>query len=150
MHHNQCNLIFDKKDLVFEKLREFEGIKEAIIQIGQYKLRVAVVQQMENLEKLLKNDRYKQYHFIEVMNCKGGCVGGGGQPLGAIPKMDEIKQKRSEGLFNIDKQRVVRCAHDNPELKQLYKEFLKSPQSDISERLLHTSFSDKSNLLSNK
>ena len=140
----------EEKDLVFEKLREFEGIKEATIQIGAYKLRVAVVQQMENLEKLLKDNKYKNYHFIEVMNCKGGCVGGGGQPLVAIPKMEEIKQKRSEGLFNIDKQRVVRCAHDNEELKQLYKEYLKKPQSEIGERLLHTSFSDKSNLLNDK
>ena len=144
------NKNLDKDALVFNELRDYNGIKEATVQVGEYKLRVAVVHQMENLEILLENDRYKKYHFIEVMNCKGGCVGGGGQPLGMIPKMDEIKKKRSEGLFAIDKQRVERCAHDNKELKELYKEYLKNPLSDVCERILHTSFSDKSNLLNNK
>ena len=84
------------------------------------------------------------------MNCKGGCVGGGGQPLCAIPKMDEVKQKRSGGLYNIDKNRVVRGAHDNNELKVLYKEFLQRPLSEKSIELLHTSYSDKSHLLNDK
>ena len=150
LHRIMLNKNLDENDLVFENLRDYEGIKEATIQIGRYKLRVAVVQQMSNLEKLLENNQYKNYHFIEVMNCKGGCVGGGGQPLSQIPKMDEIKRKRSEGLFDIDKKRTVRCAHDNEELKELYKEYLKSPLGEISERILHTSFSDKSNLLNNK
>ena len=60
-----------KDELVFDELRGFEGIKEATVMIDKYKLRVAVVQQMENLEKLLENDYYKKFHFIEVMNCKG-------------------------------------------------------------------------------
>ena len=137
-------------ELSFVNLRGFDGIKEAKIKRGQYELRVAVVQQMENLEKLLEKDRYKKYHFIEVMNCKGGCVGGGGQPLSAIPKLDQIKEKRSLGLYDIDKKRVTRSAHDNNELKQLYKEFLKQPLSETSLKLLHTTYSDKSNLLSDK
>ena len=137
-------------ELSFKNLRGFDGIKEAKIKIGDYELRVAVVQQMENLEKLLEKNRYKKYHFIEVMNCKGGCVGGGGQPLGAIPKLDEIKNKRAEGLYNIDKSRAVRSAHDNKELKQLYKEYLKQPLSEVSLKLLHTSYSDNSNLLNDK
>ena len=150
LYRIMMNKNLEEDKLVFENLRGYDGIKEATIQIGEYKLRVAVVQQMENLEKLLENDKYKQFHFIEVMNCKGGCVGGGGQPLGQIPKMDEIKQRRTEGLCNIDKQRVKRCAHDNPELKELYREYLKNPLSETSMRLLHTSFSDKSNLLGDK
>ena len=137
-------------ELSFVDLRGYDGIKEAKIKIGQYELRVAVVQQMENLEKLLEKDRYKKYHFIEVMNCKGGCVGGGGQPLTAIPKLDEVKKLRASGLYDIYKKRATRSAHDNKELKQLYKEFLKQPLSEISFNLLHTSYSDKSNLLSDK
>lgn len=144
----KTNLSLD--GLPFKSLRGFEGIKEAKIKIGEYQLRVAVVQQMENLEKLLENNRYKNYHFIEVMNCKGGCVGGGGQPLNSIPKMDEFKMKRAEGLYNIDNNKVIRTAHDNEELKVLYKEFLKHPLSEKSIELLHTSYSDKSNLLSDK
>ena len=140
----------DTNELVFNELRGYDGIKEATIQIDKYKLRVAVVQQMENLEKLLEGDKYKNYHFIEVMNCKGGCVGGGGQPLCAIPKSDEVKEKRSKGLQEIDQKRVIRCSHDNKELKELYKEYLKQPLSKESLNLLHTSYSDKSNLLNNK
>ena len=58
--------------------------------MNKYVIKVAVVQQMENLEAILKDDYYKKFHFIEVMNCKGGCIGGGGQPLCAIPKLEEV------------------------------------------------------------
>ena len=139
-----------KDELVFDELRGFEGIKEATVMIDKYKLRVAVVQQMENLEKLLENDYYKKFHFIEVMNCKGGCIGGGGQPLCAIPKLDKIREERTKGIQSIDGNRAVRFAHDNKELKELYKEFLKKPLSEKSFKLLHTSYSDKSNLLHDK
>ena len=137
-----------KKDqLVFNDLRGFDGIKEATIEIHNYKLKVAVVQQLENLEELLKDDRYKKYHFIEVMNCKGGCIGGGGQPLCQITQLDKIREQRSKGLYNIDSKRAVRFAHDNKELKLLYKNDLKKPLSEESFKLLHTSYSDKSYLL---
>lgn len=137
-----------KKDqLVFNDLRGFDGIKEATIEIHNYKLKVAVVQQLENLEELLKDDRYKKYHFIEVMNCKGGCIGGGGQPLCQITQLDKIREQRSKGLYNIDSKRAVRFAHDNKELKLLYKNYLKKPLSEESFKLLHTSYSDKSYLL---
>lgn len=146
------NRIMTKKnlksdELIFHEIRGSEGIKEATITIDKYKLRVAVVQQLENLEELLKDNKWKKYHFIEVMNCKGGCVGGGGQPLCAITQLETIKNKRAEGLYNSDANKAVRCAHDNKELKQLYKEFLKKPLSENSFKLLHTSYSDKSSLL---
>ena len=137
-------------NIKFENLRGFNGIKACTIEINNIRLKVAVVQQMENLEKLLENDLYKKFHFIEVMNCKGGCIGGGGQPLCPIPKMDTFRQKRNEGLYNIDQKRVIRAAHDNAEIKKLYKDYLGSPLSERSERLLHTSYSDKSGLLTNK
>ncbi len=137
-----------KKDqLVFSDLRGFNGIKEATIEIHNYKLKVAVVQQLENLEELLKDDRYKKYHFIEVMNCKGGCIGGGGQPLCQITQLDKIREQRAKGLYNIDSKRAVRFAHDNKELKILYKNYLRKPLSEESFKLLHTSYSDKSYLL---
>lgn len=139
-----------KEDLIFEELRGYDGIKTATININNYNLRVAVVHQMENLEKLLENDYYKKFHFIEVMNCKGGCVGGGGQPLCPIKDLDKYRENRSKGLFDIDKKRAVRCSHDNKELKLLYKNFLKQPLSEESFKLLHTSYTDKSNLLNNK
>ena len=138
-----------KEDLVFSNLREYKGIKTATIKIGEYNLRVAVVYQMANLEELLKNNEYKKYHFIEVMNCEGGCVGGGGQPLCPIKDLDKFREDRSKGLFEIDKARAKRCAHDNQELKKLYKNYLHQPLSEESYKLLHTSYSDKSGLLGN-
>ena len=134
----------------YEGLRGFDGVKTFEIEIKNAKFRFAVVQQMENLEKLLEKGEYKRYHFIEVMNCKGGCIGGGGQPLCPIPKMDAYRQKRNEGLYNIDENRAVRTAYDNVELKKLYKEYLTRPMSELCEKLLHTSYSDKSNLLTDK
>lgn len=147
LHRIMTKSNLKKEELVFSDLRGYDGIKDATITIDKYKLRVAVVQQMSNLEELLKDDKYKKYHFIEVMNCKGGCVGGGGQPLCPIKDLDQFREERSKGLFDIDLQRNVRCSHDNKELKILYKNYLKKPLSEESFRLLHTSYSDKSNLL---
>lgn len=139
-----------KEDLVFNDLRGFKGIKEATIKINNYVIKVAVVQQMENLESILIDDYYKKFHFIEVMNCKGGCIGGGGQPLCAIPKLEEVRQKRAEGLYKIDQKRANKFAHNNKELKLLYKNYLKNPLGEKSMTLLHTTFCDKSNLLNEK
>lgn len=136
-----------KESLTFTELRGFKGIKEATVKINKYVIKVAVVQQMENLEELLKNNYYKKFHFIEVMNCKGGCIGGGGQVLCAIPKLDEIKEQRAEGLYKVDQKRSNKFAHNNKELKLLYKKYLKNPLGEKSMTLLHTTYSDKSSLL---
>lgn len=139
-----------KEELKFSDLRSFKGIKEATIKIQKYVIKVAVIQQMENLEAILKDNYYKKFHFIEVMNCKGGCIGGGGQPLCAIPKIEEIREQRSEGLYKIDQKRTNKFAHNNKELKLLYKKYLKNPLGEKSMALLHTSYSDKSGLLNEK
>lgn len=139
-----------ESEINFNSIRGFEGIKETSININGKIIKIAIVQQMENVEKILENNAYKKYHFIEVMNCKGGCIGGGGQPLCAIPKLEEIKKKRSEGLYKIEKNRTSRCAYDNPEIKMLYRNYLKRPCSELNKQQLHTSYSDKSNLLNNK
>lgn len=139
-----------KEDLNFEELRGYKGIKEATVKINKYTIKVAVVQQMENLETILKDNYYKKFHFIEVMNCKGGCIGGGGQPLCAIPKLDEVRAQRAEGLYKIDKKRPNKFAYNNKELKQLYKNYLKNPLGEKSMKLLHTTYTDKSNLLNEK
>ncbi len=144
------NTNLKKEDLNFTDLRGFKGIKEATVKINKYVIKVAVVQQMENLESILINDYYKKFHFIEVMNCKGGCIGGGGQPLCAIPKLDEIKKQRAEGLYKIDQKRTNKFAHNNKELKNLYKNYLKNPMGEKSMKLLHTTFNDKSSLLNEK
>ena len=77
------------------------------------------------------------YHFIEVMACPGGCLGGGGQP---IPTNPEVRQKRCEAIYAEDCALPVRKSHDNPEVQLLYAEYLKEPLGHKSHELLHTHY----------
>ena len=133
--------------LTLSEVRGLNGIKDAQININGLIINVAVVNGLKNLDLLLKNDRYKKYHFIEVMSCPGGCIAGGGQPLTPISKLDEVRSKRIEGLYKIDKKCKKRCAHNNTDVKITYKEYLGKPLSEKSKKILHTSYCDKSNLL---
>jgi iron-only hydrogenase group A len=128
----------------FTETRGLAGVKEATIDIDGTKVRIAVAHWMANIQYVL--DKVKQakaegkeppYHFIEVMACRGGCVGGGGQPYGAN---DEIRKKRAAGLYKDDVEKKIRCSHDNPFIAQVYKEFLGKPLGEKSRKLLHTEY----------
>ena len=118
--------------LEFKEVRGLEGIKEAQIELGGKKFKLAVVNGLGNFSKLLPN--FSKYHYIEVMACPGGCIGGGGQP---IPTTKAIKEKRMAGLYNLDKKRTIRRAHENKEMIAFYN-FAK--ENNLSKQLLHTSF----------
>ena len=77
------------------------------------------------------------YHFIEIMACPGGCLGGGGQP---IPTSPLIRRQRSEAIYAEDAGKAIRKSHENPEVKFLYDDFLKVPLGHLSHKLLHTSY----------
>ena len=77
------------------------------------------------------------YDFIEVMACPGGCIGGGGQPIGTT---NAIKKKRMQALYEIDKNLPVRKSHENPVLQALYKDFLGTPGEGKAHELLHTHY----------
>jgi len=146
--------IITGKDVPFEKLnitpvRGFEGIKEATIKIEHTlpewnflngaELKVAVAHGLSNARKLInliKNGE-KEYHFIEIMACPGGCLGGGGQP---IPTSTDIRQKRMGAIYTEDMNKPIRKSHENPEVKILYSEFLKEPLGERSHHLLHTQY----------
>jgi len=81
------------------------------------------------------------YHFVEVMCCPGGCIGGGGQP---IPGTNEIRKKRIEGIYNIDINSAIRKSHENTVIEVLYKEFLGKPLGEMSHKLLHTHYINRS------
>ena len=81
------------------------------------------------------------------MNCQGGCIGGGGQPKIEIYNEQEIKEKRIASIYNKDNVSNIRCSHDNPEIKRIYKEFLNKPLSPKAHELLHTKYEDKSYLI---
>lgn len=131
-------------DVNFTPVRGIEGIKEATLQVAGKTLRIAVAHQMGNIQTVLERVKTAQargeelpYHFIEVMACRGGCVGGGGQPYGAT---DEIRLKRSEGIYKDDSISKERCSHKNPSIQKIYKEFLGHPLSEKSHHLLHTHY----------
>ena len=77
------------------------------------------------------------YHFIEVMGCPGGCIGGGGQP---IPTNAEIREKRTKAIYEEDMSKPIRMSHENPEIVQIYSEFLEKPLGHKSHELLHTKY----------
>ncbi len=147
--------IMTKKDLdikliEFKELRGLKGIKEANVIIKKMEIKVAVVQGMENLEKLLKSDKFNRYHFIEVMNCVNGCVGGGGNIYSSINDQENLIKDYSEIIYSIDRKNVNRFSHNNKELKKMYKEYLQNPNSDKCKQLFSIKYENKSYKLKNK
>ena len=126
--------------LEFEDVRGLEGIKQATIDLAGTPVKVAVAHGLGNAHKIMemvRNGEASDYAFIEIMSCTGGCSGGGGQPVGANKL---IKSKRITTIYNIDKEMPIRKSHENPEIKQLYEEFLGEPNSHLSHDLLHTHY----------
>jgi len=128
-----------------KKVQGLTGIKEATVTIGKTTLNVAVCYEMRNarviLDQVMKGTC--KYDFVEVMACEGGCVGGAGQP----PKTVANLQKRSSALEKADADATIRFSHENPEIKAIYKHFLRKAGSKKSEEYLHTSYNNKSDLL---
>ena len=128
----------------FEDVRGLEGVKEATLDVAGKEVRIAVAHTMSNIEQVLDKIRAARekgedtpYHFVEVMACRGGCIGGGGQPHGAT---DEIRAKRMAGIYKDDEKSVVRCSHENPEIQRIYKDFLGEPLSEKAHKYLHTHY----------
>ncbi len=130
-------------DLNVPAVRGFEGIKEATVKIGDLELVVAVANGVGNAKKLLDEIRSgrKEVHFLEVMTCPGGCVGGGGQPFDTDA---EALKARMQGLYKLDRTEVVRASHHNQSVQRLYKEFLGEPLGHLSHKLLHTEYAQRS------
>lgn len=124
--------------LDFEEVRGLEGIKEASVDLNGTVLNVAVAHGLANAREMMERvQNGKQYHFIEIMCCPGGCIGGGGQP---IPTTREIRAQRAAGIYSADKSMELRKSHENPAVQALYKEFLGEPLGHQSHELLHTHY----------
>jgi NADP-reducing hydrogenase subunit HndD len=135
-------------DIEVADVRGLKGIKEGKLMMDGKEIRVAVAHGLGNACKLLDEARKDpgRYHFIEIMGCPGGCVGGGGQPYAAvntIPLDDEALNQRAEALYNLDRGKTIRRSHENPDIQKLYKEFLQSPLSPIAHKYLHTHYAAK-------
>ncbi len=126
------------KKLEFEAVRGFDGIKEAVIDLNGTPLKVAVAHTLKNAEELLK--RAHEYAFLEIMACPGGCIGGGGQPIGTD---NALRQKRIDALYRLDASLPLRKSHENPEIKAIYERFFTAPLSHKAHELLHTHYQEQ-------
>nr|MBP7216262.1 iron hydrogenase small subunit [Candidatus Omnitrophota bacterium] len=135
-------------DLEITDIRGLQGIKEGKVMLDGTEIRVAVAHGLGNANELLNIVRKDptRYHFVEIMGCPGGCIGGGGQPyagLNSIPLDEDCLRKRAEALYGIDRTKTIRRSHNNPDIRRLYKEFLGKPLSEKSHELLHTHYKAK-------
>lgn len=130
------------KDLDFKDVRGLTGIKEATVDLAGTKVKIAVANGLANAKALLEKIKAGKcdYHFIEIMCCPGGCIGGGGQPFGTTMA---IKERRMAATYEIDRGLQLRKSHENPAVKTLYKEFLKKPLGHKSHELLHTDYKNR-------
>jgi len=131
----------------FTDVRGTDAIKEATYNVGGLTLNVAVTSGLKNAKEVLESVKRgeKNYHFIEVMACPGGCVNGGGQIIqpAAIRNNVDLKKLRAKALYSEDAGKTLRKSHDNPAIKELYSSFLEKPGSHKAHELLHTTYTAK-------
>ncbi len=145
------------RELPFENLHVkpiagLQGIKEAAVKIENavpdwsflegVTVKVAVAHGLGNARMLIEKVKAGEaYHFIEIMTCPGGCIGGGGQPRITT---DEVRKARIAAIYKEDEGKPIRKSHGNPEVKAIYEEFLKKPLGEKSHHLLHTKYTVRS------
>lgn len=127
-------------------VRGLDAVKQAEVTIGDLTLKAVVIYGTQNAKNFIETWKRQggEYHFIEVMTCPGGCIGGGGQPKGTLIKADALRQSRIDGLYQQDASMQLRNSHDNEEIKKLYEEFYGKPLSPLAEQMLHTNYTDRS------
>jgi iron only hydrogenase large subunit-like protein len=132
-------------DIEMADIRGFRGVKEAKVTIDGKELRLVVAHGLGNAHKVMEMIREDpdRFHFVEIMGCPGGCIGGGGQPYAtanSIPLDEEALSLRAQALYDLDRAKTIRRSHENPDIQRLYKEFLGRPLSEKSHELLHTHY----------
>lgn len=139
----------DASLLNYTPVRGYANVKEAHLKVNDKTLNLLVIHGLTHVEEILREieDGKTKYDFIEVMNCPGGCVGGGGQPLGITSKQQEINEIRAAGLYDEDSKLKIRHSYENPDIIDIYQSYLDFPLSHRSEKLLHTKYQDKSGIL---
>jgi iron-only hydrogenase group A len=132
------------ENVEFKQVRGVVGLKEAELELAGKKLRVAVSNGLQNARTLLDRVRAgEEFHVIEIMACPGGCVGGGGQPYppkGGYTIDFELYRKRAEALYAIDAGKKMRKSHKNPDILELYKNYLGEIGGHRAHELLHTHY----------
>ena len=131
--------------LEYEPVRGFEGVKEAQVDLDGTVVKVAVAHGMTNAKKLLEQIRTGKspYHFIEIMACPGGCIGGGGN----APRTWKKVEARKEAIYRAEQDLPIRQSHENPAITWIYENFLGEPNSPLAHKLLHTKYVNRQDLL---
>ena len=134
--------------LQLQPVRGYEGVREAQVEIGELTLQVAVVYGTANARAFLKRmkENGKQYHFVEVMACPGGCIGGGGQPKDLMKDADDTRKRRIAALYRRDEAMTLRTSTKTPRSKKCTKPSTQAPQP-AGRTDAHTSYQDRSDLL---
>lgn len=129
------------KLLNFKSIRGTSNVKEAVVKINGTPIRVAVINGTGDARKVIEKIKNKEvyYDFIEVMACEGGCISGGGTPR-VMALGRELKTKRMNALYKSDKKMKIRCASMNPDIKDIYDNFLGEVGSDTALKYLHTKY----------
>ncbi|MDD4538030.1 MAG: NADH-dependent [FeFe] hydrogenase, group A6 [Lentisphaeria bacterium] len=134
-------------------IQGLDGIKEASFKLEGCKpefsflegvtVKVLVAHGLGNAHKVCKKleaGELAEFHFVEIMTCPGGCIGGGGQPRLTD---DNVRRARIAAIYSEDESRALRKSHENPEIKQIYAEFLGEPLGHKSHHLLHTTYTPR-------
>lgn len=126
----------------YEVLRGTAGIKRGSVLIGDRELKICAAHGLANARQVIEGMKSgrEQIHFLEVMACPGGCIGGGGQPL---PTDEVTRRRRIEAMYAEDRQMPVRQAHRSPAIQTVYEEFLGKPLGDKAHHLLHTGYTPR-------
>lgn len=132
------------KALEFKEVRGTKGIKEATYTVGGVEVKVAVASGLANARELVDGiiSGEKDYHFVEIMACPGGCINGGGQPVvsDSIRNFVDLKTLRAKALYDADENLEYRRSHESPVMKLLYDEFFEEPGSHNAHKYLHTTY----------
>ena len=135
----------EMEHLEYSDVRGFKGIKEASVNLNGAVVKVAVAHGMKNAKQLLELIKAGKadYHFIEIMACPGGCIGGGGNP----PKTWKIMEKRRKAIYEAETKLPIRQSHKNPAIKKIYDTYLGEPCGEKAHKLLHTHYYNRQDLL---
>ncbi|WP_028510893.1 NADH-dependent [FeFe] hydrogenase, group A6 [Ruminococcus sp. NK3A76] len=132
------------KAIEFKEVRGTEGIKEATYKVGGMDVKVAVASGLANARTIVDGiiSGEKDYNFVEIMACPGGCINGGGQPVvsDSVRNYVDLKTERAKALYDADSANTLRKSHESPVMKLLYDEYFEKPGSHKAHELLHTTY----------
>ena len=135
------------EDIDFKQVRGEEGIRRAILKIGERDIKVVVANGLGNAKIIMEEIKSGKadYQFVEIMACPGGCIMGGGQPIknSKIRATVDVRKKRADAMYTIDEKSRIRKSHENTVLKQIYSEYIGVPGGHKAHELFHTTYSKK-------